>query len=229
MCWLLWKSRNERLFEGKDASVAEIVGKCQFWVSTTSSAFHEARRCRDSHAPIRHEVAISWQGAADPYSTLNTDGFVIRPTNHAASGGVLRDNRGNCTAAFACNLGACSITRAKLHGIVEGMELAWNMGVRHLEVHVDSACAITLLSKSTHSTSQHEILIHISKLLMQRDWIVNLKHIYREDNHVADAMANLGHTLDYGTHLIPLSHNRLSHWLFYDSLDSYEHRQVVAI
>ncbi|CAN0917930.1 Putative ribonuclease H protein At1g65750, partial [Linum grandiflorum] len=121
---------------------------------------------------------ISWQGATDPYSTLNTDGSVIRPTNHAASGGVLRDNRGNCTAAFACNLGACSITRAELHEIVEGMELVCNMGVRHLEVQVDSARAITLLSKSTHSVSQHAILIHRCKLLMQRDWLVNLKHIY---------------------------------------------------
>ncbi|CAN0878416.1 hypothetical protein LINGRAHAP2_LOCUS12459 [Linum grandiflorum] len=41
-------------------------------------------------------------------------------------------------------------------------------------------------------------------------------------------MANLGHTLEFGTHLIPPSNNHISQWLFYDSIGRFEPRLVVA-
>ncbi|CAN1849896.1 hypothetical protein LINPERHAP1_LOCUS39581 [Linum perenne] len=35
---------------------------------------------------------------------------------------------------------------------------------------------------------------------MERKWKVTLKHIYRETNHFADALANKGHGADLETH-----------------------------
>ncbi|CAI0430053.1 unnamed protein product, partial [Linum tenue] len=50
-----------------------------------------------------------------------TDGSIHTETNHAAVGGLLRDHTGCCLAAFTSNLGMCSITRAELRGVVEGL------------------------------------------------------------------------------------------------------------
>ncbi|CAI0421512.1 unnamed protein product [Linum tenue] len=40
------------------------------------------------------------------------------------------------------NLGMCSITRAELRGVMEGLQLAWDMGFRRVRVELDSRCAV---------------------------------------------------------------------------------------
>ncbi|CAN1788923.1 hypothetical protein LINPERHAP1_LOCUS18257 [Linum perenne] len=61
-------------------------------------------------------------------------------------GGVLRDRDGRFIIAIAANLGTCSIMRTELRGIVEGMKLIWESGVRKLLIHTDSKAAIDLLT-----------------------------------------------------------------------------------
>jgi hypothetical protein len=34
-------------------------------------------------------------------------------------------------------------------------------------------------------------------LLLEKDWCVEILHVYREANKCADALANIGYTLDY--------------------------------
>ncbi|CAN0871571.1 hypothetical protein LINGRAHAP2_LOCUS9875 [Linum grandiflorum] len=59
-----------------------------------------------------HECHISWIPAASPEITINTDGSVIN-SDKAAYGGILHDTLGRRpVAAFAANLGSCSIKRA---------------------------------------------------------------------------------------------------------------------
>ncbi|CAN0864164.1 Putative ribonuclease H protein At1g65750 [Linum grandiflorum] len=93
------------------------------------------------------------------------------------------------------NLGCCSITRAEMRGIVEGLKLAWSLGIRRIRVQSDSAAAITILSNG--SSLDHQ-------------------HIYREANCAADYLANLGHSFMFGFHFINLPDRGLSHWLCYD-------------
>ncbi|CAN1810963.1 hypothetical protein LINPERHAP1_LOCUS26095 [Linum perenne] len=50
----------------------------------------------------------------------------------ATAGGLIRDNYGRFICDFVSNLGACSIMRVELHGIVEGKELAWSKGIQKL-------------------------------------------------------------------------------------------------
>lgn len=37
--------------------------------------------------------------------------------------------------------------------------------------------------------------------MLKRDWNVDLKHIYREANYAADALANYAHSLPLGLHI----------------------------
>ncbi|CAN0824718.1 Putative ribonuclease H protein At1g65750 [Linum grandiflorum] len=88
------------------------------------------------------------------------------------------------------NLGCCSITRAEMRGIVEGLKLAWSLGIRRIRVQSDSATAIAILLNG--SSLDHQ-------------------HIYREANCAADYLANLGHSFMFGFHIVNLLDGGLSH------------------
>ncbi|CAN1784074.1 Putative ribonuclease H protein At1g65750 [Linum perenne] len=100
--------------------------------------------------------------------------------------------------------------RAELRGIVEGMRLAWDKGVRKLNIQTDSRAAVAILHNESETTHRHASL--------NRDWEVSINHIYREANSAADYLANLGHSLDLGTHVYLYPDSALLYWLRYDLL-----------
>ncbi|CAN0881112.1 hypothetical protein LINGRAHAP2_LOCUS14048 [Linum grandiflorum] len=71
-------------------------------------------------------------------------------------------------------MGKCFITRAELTGVIEGMETAWRLGVRHLEVQSDSACAVHILSQQMIGEHQHATLVARYKQLLERQWVVRM-------------------------------------------------------
>ncbi|CAN0898130.1 Putative ribonuclease H protein At1g65750 [Linum grandiflorum] len=82
-----------------------------------------------------------------------------------------------------------------MRAIVDGLQLAWTLGIRRIQVHSDSMAAISILAKDSELGHQH---------------------IYREANNAADYLANLGHSLSYGLHFFDSPDRCLSHWLHYD-------------
>ncbi|CAN1290311.1 hypothetical protein LINPERPRIM_LOCUS20638, partial [Linum perenne] len=50
---------------------------------------------------------------------------------------ILRDDQGRLVLAFASNLGSCSVVRAEIRGIIDGMTLAWDKGIRKLRIQTD--------------------------------------------------------------------------------------------
>ncbi|CAN1813361.1 hypothetical protein LINPERHAP1_LOCUS26853 [Linum perenne] len=50
---------------------------------------------------------------------------------------------------------------------------------------------------------------------------------FRESNHVADHLANRGHSCPIGSHCIELSDPVLSFWLLHDQLDVSETRLIM--
>ncbi|CAN1143084.1 Putative ribonuclease H protein At1g65750 [Linum perenne] len=169
---------------------------------------------------------IAWEPAPDPWCTLNSDGSVNQ-NGAAAAGGVLRNYEGEILSAYTMNLGSCSITRAEIRGIVEGMNLAWERGVRHLAIQTDSRCAVQILSNQNNVDHQHAGLVKLFTKLLERDWIVSLSHVYRESNFLADSLAALGHASPFGTHFIEASDPSVASWHAYDRLRSSQPRLVL--
>ncbi|CAN0836860.1 Putative ribonuclease H protein At1g65750 [Linum grandiflorum] len=159
---------------------------------------------------------IGWRPSNEGWFTLSTDGSLRSPTKLAAAGGVIRTDTGCFVKAFAANLGSCSITRAEMRAIVDGLQLAWSLGIRRIKVQSDSMSAISILAKVSELDHQHAALVLQFKELCSRQWDVHLSHIYREANYAADYLANLGHSFSYGLHLFDYPDRDLSHWLHYD-------------
>ncbi|CAN0907452.1 Putative ribonuclease H protein At1g65750, partial [Linum grandiflorum] len=178
----------------------------------------EALALRTQFTPPRRDVSISWVSADHPWSTLNTDGSVIPLENRAAAGGIIRDAQRQMLAAFAANLGTCTITRAEMSGVIDGMEWAWSLGVSHLEVQLDSLAAISLFQADGSCDHQHANLVLKFRRLLHRSWSVRLRHVYREANHVANFLANYGHSLALGSHEVFLPNATLSRWLLFDHI-----------
>ncbi|CAN1796607.1 Putative ribonuclease H protein At1g65750, partial [Linum perenne] len=143
-----------------------------------------------------------------------------------AAGGLIHDDQGRFIAAFASKFGTCSIVRAEMWGVIEGIVLAWDCGIRKLRVQSDSATAVKLMSNPNQAMHQHAILIRRFQELKSRPWEVTIEHIYREANFAADFLANSGHELELGTFVFSSPCNGLLEWLRYDLLGVCLPRQV---
>ncbi|CAN1799960.1 Putative ribonuclease H protein At1g65750 [Linum perenne] len=150
----------------------------------------------------RRETLIKWIPAPDEWITVNTDGSVIQPQNLAAGGGVLRNSQGYKLAAFAANFGRCTIMRAELRATALGMEYAWNIGARKVNIQLDSLAAIAAIQGEPDSDGRYSQTLHHIQRMCRRNWRVEFTHTYREGNRVADLLAHLGHSLALGSHNI---------------------------
>ena len=89
--------------------------------------------------------------------TLSTGQF--KPNTNGASkgnpgafgyGGLIQADDGRWTIGFSYHIGNCSAYKAKLWGILLGLKVAWNYGIRKLILESDSMAIVTILNTSTH-------------------------------------------------------------------------------
>ncbi|CAN0826776.1 Putative ribonuclease H protein At1g65750 [Linum grandiflorum] len=111
---------------------------------------------------------IGWRPSDECCFTLSTDGSLRSTTRIAAAGSVIRTDTGRFVKAFAANLGSCSITRAEMRAIVDGLQLAWSLGIRRIQVQSDSKTAIAILAKDSELDHQHTALVLQFKELCSR-------------------------------------------------------------
>ncbi|CAN1137711.1 Putative ribonuclease H protein At1g65750 [Linum perenne] len=163
----------------------------------------------------RRDTLISWFPPPDDWVSINTDGSVIQPNSRAAAGGLIRNDQGSFVHAFTANLGNCSITRAEICAIVQGMKLAWELGIRKLLIQSDSKAAIAILLRED-TDHQHAILALEFQELKSRSWDISITHVFREANCGADYLANLGHSYCFGLHLFSQPNSSLAYWLRFD-------------
>ncbi|CAN1166153.1 Putative ribonuclease H protein At1g65750 [Linum perenne] len=226
VCWYLWKARNERLFAGSVEGAGVIAVKCIRWEDKVGEALKFEGSVIEA-AKSKRQIEVAWQAGQPGWVTVNSDGSVLGTRGHAAAGGLLRDGAGNCIHAFAFNLGVCSITRAEIRGALEGIRRAWAEGFRRVEVQMDSQAAIAiLLDKSLTIAHQHALEVLEFRDWMNRDWVLRLKHVYREANRAADFLANLGHSMPRGCHEVPISDCNLAYHVRYDCMGISEPRLV---
>ncbi|CAN1295022.1 Putative ribonuclease H protein At1g65750 [Linum perenne] len=108
---------------------------------------------REAPSSARQAQLIGWRRADEGCFSLNADGSLYSNRSSAAASGVIRDDNGRFVSAFTANFGTCSIMRAELRGIIEGMKLAWDKGIRKLSIQSDSRAAVQMLSNRNISNN----------------------------------------------------------------------------
>ncbi|CAN0838313.1 hypothetical protein LINGRAHAP2_LOCUS2086, partial [Linum grandiflorum] len=90
-----------------------------------------------------------WRPSDEGWFTLSTDGLLCSPTKVDNARGVICNDHGCFVKAFIANIGSCSITRAEMRAIIDGLLLIWTLGIRRIRFQSDSIAAIAIFAKDS--------------------------------------------------------------------------------
>ncbi|KAF7808310.1 putative ribonuclease H protein At1g65750 family [Senna tora] len=187
-CWVIWKLRNADIFCSEDPSSNDPIRYISHLVDSFSSAWNR-KGMEWKNAGVRTPHFISWHKPEEGWVKINVDGAWREPSNRATCGGLIRDCYGNLQLGFMRNIGNCNILTAEVWAILSGLEAAWSMGFKKVELETDSLMAIKVLDLSTSSSHPCAAVIHQIRHFLSRDWLVKILHIFLEGNMAADPVA----------------------------------------
>ena len=221
--WWCWKWRCGYVF-GE-------TGKCRDRVKFVKDKTQEVTLANNKlrlHLAVglREERHIKWRRPSNGWCKLNTDGASRGNPGLATAGGVMRDENGEWQGGFAVNIGICSATLAELWGVYYGFVIAWENGIRRLEVEVDSATVVGFLKTGIHDAHPLSFLVRLCYGFISRDWLVKISHVYREANCLADGLANYAFSLSFGVHYFELVPEHVASILLEDVYGITRSRQV---
>ena len=94
------------------------------------------------------------------------------------------------------HVGLATNNMAELVVVRQGLAMVWNMGVKLLQLELDSKVVLNQLTISNLNYPTNILpLICDCRNLLDQEWEVHMQHVYREANGCADALAK------WGTHL----------------------------
>jgi ribonuclease HI len=86
---------------------------------------------------------------------------------------------------------------AELWAITNGLKLAWSKGFRKIILESDSSLAVDLITKNKIFIDKNYNLIMQARELLAKEWDIQVRHVYREANSMADWLANYGLTRSF--------------------------------
>ena len=142
---------------------------------------------------VRIRQIIRWHAPPNPNIKLNTNGSSLGNPSIASVGGILRDHLGRWIADFSLHLGLAKNNMAELATVPQGLAMAWNLDFNFIQLEHDSKVVLTWLTNDNASYPTNMMpLICDCRLLMDRDWEVQVLHVYRKANDYADVLAKRG-------------------------------------
>ncbi|BFG29433.1 hypothetical protein CerSpe_157060 [Prunus speciosa] len=193
-CWYLWKWRNQFVFCEEEPlpfrPSTTILKAANEW---SSNAF-----VTQAKTP-KTLVSLAWEPPATGGFKLNVDGSRKNSNGAIGAGGVIRDSTGDWVTGFTVNLGKGQILEAEIWGLFFGLKLAAEKGIHNLVVEMDSAIAVQLFQRSG-TPSSHPLAGVLSDCRRFAEQLGNcgVNHVYREQNSVADCLAQASYNGDLG-------------------------------
>ena len=90
-------------------------------------------------------------------------------------------------------MGLATNNMAELVAVRQGLAMAWNAGVKLLQLELDSRVVITwLTNKNMNYPTNMLPLICDCRNLLDQEWEVHMQHVYREANGCEDDLAKRG-------------------------------------
>ena len=90
-------------------------------------------------------------------------------------------------------MGLATNNVAKLAVVRQGLEMAWNMGFKFLQLELDSKVVLTWLTNNNMNYPTNMMpLICDCRNLLDQEWEVHVQHVYHEANGCADDLAKWG-------------------------------------
>ena len=123
--------------------------------------------------------------------TINTDGAARGNPGPAAIGVVIKDDSGKTLWRLGRPLGRATNNVAEYEALIAGLEKARDLGAATVTVHADSELVIRQMGGTYKVKSPNMKPLHArAKALADGFESCELRHVAREDNSEADALAN---------------------------------------
>lgn len=124
-------------------------------------------------------------------ATLYADGGARGNPGPAGAGAVIYDQSGAQIAALSRYLGQATNNVAEYQALLMGLEAALELGVGQIEVRLDSELLVKQLGGQYQVKAPHlKPLFQKAKALLQQFADAHIVHVRREQNGVADGLAN---------------------------------------
>ena len=138
-----------------------------------------------------HSRCSKWKAPERGCFKINTDGACQSLLGIAASGGILRDYKGEVKGGFMFNIGQGGSFLAEVWGILMGLRCAWDLGVRSVVLETDCLEAVVecLEDDRVHGLEVSHIFYQIRDML-KMDWDVRIEWVRRDCNNIADKLAH---------------------------------------
>lgn len=147
-----------------------------------------APQAQEPPAPPPDPLARPAQGAM----VLHADGGSRGNPGPAGAGAALLDARGQQVATWHRYLGLATNNVAEYQALIMGLEGALDLGVAELTVRLDSELLVRQLQGRYQVKSPHlKPLFAQARALAGRFARISFQHIPREQNAIADRLANL--------------------------------------
>ncbi|XP_057779759.1 uncharacterized protein LOC130998351 [Salvia miltiorrhiza] len=135
-------------------------------------------------------IDVHWWLPASPWIKVNTDGSAMGAPGNIAAGGVFRDNFNWVRGCYHYKGGVGFSFEAELLAVIKAILIAHDRGWLHLWVESDSMYIVHLLGERSTAVPWRFIALWRKVLCLLPEFKLQISHIYREENKVADIMAN---------------------------------------
>ncbi|KAF7831683.1 reverse transcriptase [Senna tora] len=189
LCWQIWKSRCEAVFQGSTFSPDKVVSAAtilrdNFWRAHMWS--------RDDQSAQEAMGSTHWVKPEGACVKINTDGSFCEASGAASIGVVCRDSSGRWCGGFCGDVQAPSAFASEALAAKQGLVLAKELGFK--SIWLESDC-LNLVNSVKHDSFIQDwrtfsIIHDVRKLLLEFD-LSSFTWIAREGNSAADCLAGL--------------------------------------
>ncbi|KAF7806607.1 putative ribonuclease H protein At1g65750 family [Senna tora] len=143
--WMIWKRRNEFIFSNTQMRDEDCLQIICHQVDLCKGAWEIYKKGR-KEKPQKRDKFIRWEPPDTGFVKINVDGSCKEDGYGPAScGGLARDEHGVFICGFSAYLGVCSTIHAELWGMLKGLEMAWSLELKKVQLESDSRLAIELI------------------------------------------------------------------------------------
>lgn len=115
---------------------------------------------------------------------------------------------------------------AELWRAYYSLYMAWERGLTQVEGEIDLEIVMGFLTTGISDSHPLSFLIRLCYDFISRDWIVRIRHVYREANRLADGLANYAFNLTLGFHSFETSPQFVRLTMLEDATSSTRSRDV---
>ncbi|MQL77989.1 hypothetical protein Taro_010399 [Colocasia esculenta] len=200
--WEIWRTRCLLRIEGNRRPIQGIIHNIRYMISVSAAtmSFQHVSAISDledlsyfgySHTMTQRRFKLIRWIPPDSGLVLNVDGASKGNPGLCGGGGCIRDSAGKMLLGFAHSYGSGGSFLAEARALCDGIRLATEFGLTLSLIQSDSAALVSSL-KSATSPSWVSLRWWREVYDYIRTSEVQVIHVYREANQVADALANYG-------------------------------------